>query len=638
MQYLKSAAFLLLVMSGSVSLLPQTAIASPQDSQGLETKDSLPLAKQPLAKQTAYLPADALAVERISPDAALSSVEPQVTDGRSPQFSQVAQIAQQRSPVADPAAPLPALSQPASPKMDLEDFRRLIEAPQDQQQAQNPAASPEENLPTLEENGPTPAAPSEETAPEENAPEEAAPSEPLPTQLEAVPTAEPEIEGLPDSLIADPNPLSFPTTPEEVEIDRSPVLTLEQATDLAYLNNQALQRALLTLEQSQSAIDEARAALLPTVSTGADITSRESGGTSSFSGLGDIPGLGQVGQDSGIDTTVSGSVDISYDVFAGGGRAASIRAAELQQQQSALAVEAQQEQIRLNTANAYYALQDAGEQIRINQSFVDEAERNLRDSRLRQEVGVGTRFDVLRAEVQFANARQSLIQSRSQQQTSRRDIARLLNLPPTASLETTPVAVGDSWPLTLEESIVLAFQNRAELEQQLIQADISEQQRRIALAAVRPQVSLFANYNVQNSLDDNDGFQDNYSFGARFNMTLFDGGAASASARQQQFDGEIAEEQFSENLDQVRFDVEQAYFDLQANQENIATSQIAVSQAQEALNLANLRLQAGVGTQLDVLTAQSDLTEAQGNSVTAILGYNRALAALRRAVSNTGDI
>lgn len=632
MQYLKSAAFLLLVMSGSVSLLPQTAIASLQDSQNLETKAGLPLAKQPLAKPAVYLPADALAVERISPDAALSSVEPQVTDGRSPQFSQVAQAAQQRSPVADPAASPPALSQPASPKMDLEDFRRLIEAPQEQQQAQNPAESPEENLPTLEETGPTPAAPSEETAPEE-----AVPSESLPAQLEAVPTADPEIEGLPDSLIADPNPLSFPTTPEEVEIDRSPVLTLEQATDLAYLNNQALQRALLTLEQSQSAIDEARAALLPTVSTGADITSRESGG-SSFSGLEDIPGLGQVGQDSGISTTVSGSVDISYDVFAGGGRAASIRAAELQQQQSALAVEAQQEQIRLNTANAYYALQDAGEQIRINQSFVDEAERNLRDSRLRQEVGVGTRFDVLRAEVQFANARQSLIQSQSQQQTARRDTARLLNLPPTASLETTPVAVGDSWPLTLEESIVLAFQNRAELEQQLIQADISEQQRRLALATVRPQVSLFANYNVQSLLDDNDGFQDNYSFGARFNMTLFDGGAARASARQQQFDGEIAEEQFSENLDQVRFDVEQAYFDLQANQENIATSQIAVAQAQEALSLANLRLQAGVGTQLDVLTAQSDLTEAQGNSVTAILGYNRALAELRRAVSNTGDI
>ena len=442
----------------------------------------------------------------------------------------------------------------------------------------------------------------------------------------SLPTNEIEINELPDILFADPNPLNVPIIPEEVEIDRSPVITLEQAIELAYRNSQSLQAALLTLEQSAAALDEANAARLPTVSTGANITSQESNGST-------ISGLGRVGG-SNINTTLSGSVDVAYDILTGGSRAASIQAAQLQQQISALALETQQEQIRLTTTNLYYALQDAGEQIRINQSFLNEAERNLRDSQLRQEVGVGTRFDVLRAEVQFANARQSLIQAQSQQRIARRDIARLLNLPSTASLEATPVAVADNWPLTLEESIILAFQNRAELEQQLLQADISEQQRQIALAAVRPRVSLFANYSLQGQLDSSDSFQDNYSFGARFNMTLFDGGAARASARQQELSGEISEEQFSETLDQVRFDVEQAYFNLESNQENIATSQVAVAQADEALNLANLRLQAGVGTQLEVLTAQSELTQAQVNNVAAILGYNRALAAIERAISN----
>ncbi|MEM9149345.1 MAG: TolC family protein, partial [Cyanobacteria bacterium P01_F01_bin.3] len=102
----------------------------------------------------------------------------------------------------------------------------------------------------------------------------------------------------------------------------------------------------------------------------------------------------------------------------------------------------------------------------------------------------------------------------------------------------------------------------------------------------------------------------------------------------QELAGAIAEEQFSETLDQVRFDVEQAYFNLETNQENILTSQVAVAQAEEALALANLRLQAGVGTQLDVLTAQSELTEAEGNNVAAILGYNRALVSIERAISN----
>jgi len=39
------------------------------------------------------------------------------------------------------------------------------------------------------------------------------------------------------------------------------------------------------------------------------------------------------------------------------------------------------------------------------------------------------------------------------------------------------VEIAGLWNFTLEDSIVLAFQNRAELEQQLAQRNINEQQR-----------------------------------------------------------------------------------------------------------------------------------------------------------------
>ncbi len=445
--------------------------------------------------------------------------------------------------------------------------------------------------------------------------------------------SETELGDLPDILFADPNPLNLPGTEAEVEVERNPLVTLEQAIELAYRNSQPLQAAVLQLEQAAALVDQTKAANLPTLSTSAGITSQQRDAIGG--GRNPLTGQQLSGQDGGLDTALNGSLRVDYDLLTGGRRAANIRQAELQQQVAALAVESQQEQIRLATANSYYQLQEAGEQIRIQRTFLEEAERNLRDSRLRQEVGVGTRFDTLRAEVQYANARQQVIQAQGSQRIARRDIARLLNLPPNAGLQTSPVSVAENWPLTLEESILLAFDNRAELEQQLLQADISEQQRQIALSAVRPQVGLFADYSLQSLLNNGaDDIRDNYSFGASFNMVLFDGGAARANARQQEIGGQIAEEQFSENADQIRFDVEQAYFNLDTNQENIATSRIAVSQAEEALELANLRLQAGVGTQLDVLTAQSELTTAQGNNVTAILNYNRALAAMQRAVSN----
>ncbi|MGB7085512.1 MAG: TolC family protein [Phormidesmis sp.] len=590
MRYLNSAAFLLLMISSSISLRSQAAIAAPET----------------LTSQSNPLPA---ALPETRPETRPKADTPQPL--QQPRLSSLLRVSEVRSP---------QFSDLVSQGLTLEDLRNSVDAAADESSsaAEQDLAQSTDTLPVLEDApaDSTPVEPVEEAIEGESIEEELIEDPSLPAGL--APALDVEINELPDALRADPNPLSVPSDPAAVELDQNSVITLEQAIELAYLNNQTLQAALLSLEQAGAAVREAEAARLPTVSVGADLTNTQGGSTS--------------------QTVLGANLQVDYSLLTGGSRQASIRAAELQQDVSALAVEAQQEQIRLVTANLYYALQEAGEQIRINQSFLDEAERNLRDSQLRQEVGVGTQFDVLRAEVQFANARQSLIQSQGDQQIARRDIARLLNLPPTAGIEATPVAVAKNWPLTLEESIILAFQNRAELEQQLNQADISEQQRQIALAAIRPQVGLFARYNAQSLLEGGsafqDDFQDNYTFGAQFSMQLFDGGAARASARAQELSAAIAEEQFSENLDQFRFDVEQAFFNLQSNQENIATSRIAVSQAQDALELANLRLQAGVDTQLSVLQAQRELTEAEVNNVTAILGYNRALAAMERAVSN----
>ncbi|MBE9076873.1 TolC family protein [Romeria aff. gracilis LEGE 07310] len=492
-------------------------------------------------------------------------------------------------------------------------------------------------LPVLNEPAESPASP----PPSESAP--TAPSEPAASDELTEPEAEPEpiaspatVPLPPGDLVADPNPLNFPTQPEEVNVADVRVITLAEAVELAYLNSQSLQVALLERARAEAAVDEAKAALYPSLDASSSVTTQES----QSGGLGDLGAQLGIEEDSGsdVDTSLDGSLDLSYSVFTSGGRRASIRAAELQLRFNELEIERIQEQLRLDTATLYYNLQESTEQIRIAQDALGESERNLRDSQLRQQAGVGTRFDVLRAEVEVANDRQSLIQAQGEERTVQRNLARLLNLPPTAGVQATAVEVAESWPLTLEESIVLAFQNRAELEEQLLQRDISDQQRIVALSAVRPQVSLFANYTVQNVLTNNDtGFNDNYAFGARFNMNLFDGGAARASARQQERNSEIAEQRFSETQDQVRFEVEEAYFDLETNQENISTAQLAVISAEESLRLANLRLEAGVGTQLDVLTAQSDLTDAQVNLVQAILGYNRALAALQRAVSNLGS-
>ncbi|PZO18098.1 MAG: transporter [Leptolyngbya foveolarum] len=622
MRYLKFTALLLLTISSSASVLSRSAIA-----QQVEGADSASLADEPIADQSPAVKAEEFAAGIYPTPLDLETLRRGI----------------QRSASGDLLGTEQATSsQTGFQTNTAADTTEIAVADRTAATNRTEQIAQAEDLPVLEEGTPATTAAPGDPVPSDPGSLDLLPNSGIqsgPDVVQPIPDdapvqgAEPELGDLPDILFADPNPLNLPTTLEGVEIERNPLVTLEQAIELAYRNSQTLQATVLQLEQAEAAVDQARAANLPSLSTSAGITSQQRDAVDG--GLNPFTGQQLQGQDAGLNTALNGGLRVDYDLLTGGRRAANIRQAELQRQVAALSVESQQEQIRLITANNYYQLQEAGEQIRIQRTFLEEAERNLRDSRLRQEVGVGTRFDTLRAEVQYANARQQVIQAQGSQRIARRDIARLLNLPPNAGLQTSPVSVAENWPLTLEESILLAFDNRAELEQQLLQADISEQQRQIALSAVRPQVGLFADYSLQSLLNDGaDDIRDNYSFGASFNMVLFDGGAARASARQQEIGSQIAEEQFSENADQIRFDVEQAYFNLDTNQENIATSRIAVSQAEEALELANLRLQAGVGTQLDVLTAQSELTTAQGNNITAILNYNRALAAMQRAVSN----
>ena len=441
-----------------------------------------------------------------------------------------------------------------------------------------------------------------------------------------------------ESLGPNSNPLTFPTKPEEVEPTVAEAITLEQAIELALRNNQDLQVSKLNLQLAEQELREARAALYPDLEAqlgvrGEDVQKQERNNQ------------GQATSNSfeDLSTTITGTIELSYDIYAGGGRSADIKRAKKQFRINELDVERITEQTRFEAVRDYYSLQDADAQVEIAKAAIEDASQTLRDAQLLEQAGLGTRFDVLRAEVGLADDRQNLSIAISNQKSARRRLARTLSIGQQVNLVAADkIEEAGTWPISLEETIILAYRNRAELEQQIVSRELNEQQRQIALSAIRPQVSLFAAYdyrvddifednrNTANSNDD----ENQYRFGATLNWRLFDGGAANARADQEETDIEISETQFADQRNQVRLEVEEGYFSLQANKENIGTSQKAVELAEESLRLARLRFQAGVGTQTDVIEAQSALTDARANFLRAIIEYNQSLNQLQRAVTN----
>lgn len=508
----------------------------------------------------------------------------------------------------------------------------------------------------------------------------------IPTAAELSPEAEIEIPELPSRV-------------EAVQIREVLALSLEEALALAEANSLRLQLALTQIDSSRAALRAAQAEFNPTlnlqlsanrsISATGDVQTtisrqqleqqlRNSEAaipllTAELSRLQALPlptdpveliqqqlqifsvsqqlqqRLGEVGS---LPDTIGGTQNygtislnallaINQTLYAGGRRDALVEAAESQLRVSELELQNALQQLRLEVIDAYYNLQEADQQVVIQEAAVREASRSLQDAEALLGASLATRLDVLNAQIQLENANLRLAQARGTQAIAPRALARLLNLPPDTSIRTSEEAEqAGEWELSLEESILRALQNRPELEQQRLQRQISQAQGRATLSNLLPQVSVSGNLNlVQLYTDDPrpasrvEGLGAGYSLQLDALWTFSDGGRTRAQVEQQRAAANSSALQVADLAAQIRLEVEQAFVDLDVNERNIATASLTLEQTQEALRIARLRFQAGLGTQLDVLNAESRLTEANSSLVQAILGYNRALARIQRATS-----
>lgn len=427
--------------------------------------------------------------------------------------------------------------------------------------------------------------------------------------------------------------IQLPSQSQDVEIQDNQPLSLQKTLKLAIENNPEVREARLNLVRSQQELREARADIFPTLGT--DLLFSNETDPDSARSL-DIARLEQGGSfDRDINTSFfDGSLSLSYNLYTGGFRKANIQRAKEQVRFNQLDLERIIFDIKFETVDNYYSLQNTDSQVKIEQAAVNDAQQTLQDAKLLTQAGIGTNFDVIRAEVELANARQNLTTAKAEQSAARRQLAATLSVEERVEITTAdPIQPAGNWQLSLEEAIIEAYKNRPELQQLLVQREINQKQKQISLAAIRPQVSLNASYEVLDVADDNVNLTDGYTLYGLISWDFFDGGAAESLAKQSQTDIEINEAQFVSQRNLVRLEVEQGYFALTASQENIKTSQAAEKLATESLELARLRFNSGVGTQADVIEAQSDLTNARANNIQAIINYNKSLNQLERAVT-----
>ena len=449
----------------------------------------------------------------------------------------------------------------------------------------------------------------------------------------------PAVDALPPPLLplAAPPSLALPDAPSQVRIHELRPLTLEESLQLAEVNSPQLKAAASRVDQAKSGLRAAIAAWYPTVDLSA-------------SGLPEYfksysyrnPDFVTNNETYGRQWRVNGSLQVSWDLI-NPARVPQIAAARDRFERAGDSYLIALRDLRLEVQTAYFALQQADEGVRIGQDSVKASLVSYRDARARFNAGVNTKLDVLEAETQLARDRNILTSNRRDQETQRRNLARVLGLPqdvtPTAATPARPLGL---WEPTLQESIVAAYNYSEELDQLILDISINNSQANASLAAVQPVVrfvnstsaSRTEGQNGQTSRSDIDmgdftyGVQNSTALTASWR--LFDGGRARAEYRRSKQAAEESRLNFARTRDQIRLQVERSFLGLRAAIQNIDTTATEVLSSQESLRLSQLRVQAGVGVQREVVNSQRDLTQAELKYARALNDYNTNLATLQR--------
>ena len=449
----------------------------------------------------------------------------------------------------------------------------------------------------------------------------------------------PAVDALPPSLenLVAPPPLALPDVPSQVRIRELRPLTLEEALQLAEANSPQLKAAASQVDQAKSSLRAAVAAWYPTIDLSA---SGLPGYLASYSYQN--PDFLTNNETYGRQWRVNVGLQVSWDLI-NPARVPQIAAARDRFERAGDSYLIALRDLRLELQTVYFGLQQADEGVRIGQDSVKASLVSYRDARARFNAGVNTKLEVLESETQLARDRNILTTNLRDQEIQRRNLARVLGLPqdvtPTAATPARPLGL---WEPSLQESIVAAYNYSEELDQLILDISINNSQANASLAAVQP-VLRFVNSTSASRTEGQTGVTSlsyidmgDYTYGVQNSTALtatwrlFDGGRARAEYKRSKQAAEESRLNFARTRDQIRLQVERSFFGLRAAIQSIDTTATEVLSAHESLRLSQLRVQAGVGVQREVVNSQRDLTQAELKYARATNDYNTNLATLQR--------
>jgi len=404
--------------------------------------------------------------------------------------------------------------------------------------------------------------------------------------------------------------------------------TLDEAWALALQQDHSLAAARNQAEAAGFEAQAARAQRWPTIAVGGSYTQLDDSPAFDFSFTGLPLTPPELFKD---DNFLTGSATLTLPLFTSGRISSSIAAAEARERGVGAQVTAATSDVKLAVADAYVGVLRARKANAVARSNVHTLEALTRDTTSMFERELVPKNELLAVQVALADARQNELRAANAAEVAAAAYNRRLGAP----LDR-PVELSDSLALPAELSqdlpalVEQAQSRRTELVAFDAQAEAYGQLARTERSRVLPQVALSGGYQyLENQFLDDETVG---MAGIGVQWAMFDGGQSRKRAAALDRNRRATEQQRADASSQIELQVRQAYLGIHESRQRVEVTAQAAEQADENLRIARERYTAGLGTQTQLLQAETLRVQALTNRDDAALDAGLAQLRLARAV------
>jgi len=458
---------------------------------------------------------------------------------------------------------------------------------------------------------------------------------PAPAPAPAPPDQPPQPQ--PDQPPQEPAPSWLPgvqnITAAEMATPGKLTLTMTRAVELAYKQNPTARQARASAEAAYGRVDQAKVPLRPTVALAGTL-----GAGSKAVRPCDVndPNSPSCGGFFSVQESTGLSAVANWRITDFGQTDANIRAAEANAAAASASVSTSTLDIRANVELAYLESVARGKLVVVAQATVKSEEGHLDQAKRFVAAQAHDPIEVSQAQARLANAESALSQAQSNEAVALANLRAAIGwLDPTRA-----PAVDPNWPVPSDQEpadlpalVAQAREHRPELVAAQRQIEASEASVDAAHYERRPILSATAA--TQWTPDSSQWSpQPSWSAGLTLSWLLFDGGRSRADVRVANANRMSAEASRDALLVTLTSALESARAQIVASRANVKASTEAVTAAQAQLKLAEARYANGLGSQIELADAQTAVTTAQGNLVSAQWELANAWAGLERAIAS----